>query len=96
MGNFSKQQEEKKEARSWDKTVKETLAKYFFDLSKLVFTAIVLGGFVPLFANEYNAVNWMVVGYGTLEAFLVIMAVISGGLVVWSYTKSGKKWLNSL
>ena len=33
---------------------------------------------------------------GTLEAFLVIMAVISGGLVVWSYTKSGKKWLNSL
>ena len=33
---------------------------------------------------------------GTLEVFLVIMAVISGGLVVWSYTKSGKKWLNSL
>ena len=65
MGNFSKQQEEKKEARSWDKTVRETLAKYFFDLSKLVFTAIVLGGFVPLFANEYNAVNCMVVGYGT-------------------------------
>lgn len=54
MGNFSKQQEEKKEARNWDKTVKETLAKYFFDLSKLVFTAIVLGGFVPLFANEYK------------------------------------------
>ena len=33
---------------------------------------------------------------GTLEAFLVILAVISGGLVIWSYTKSGKKWLNSL
>lgn len=33
---------------------------------------------------------------GTLEVFLVIMAVISGGLVVWSYTKSGKKWLNNL
>lgn len=32
---------------------------------------------------------------GTLEAFLVILAVISGGLVIWSYTKSGKKWLNS-
>lgn len=31
---------------------------------------------------------------GTLEAFLVILAVISGGLVIWSYTKSGKKWLN--
>lgn len=33
---------------------------------------------------------------GTLEAFLVILAVIGGGLVIWSYTKSGKKWLNSL
>ena len=65
MGNFSKQQEEKKEARSWDRTVKETLAKYFFDLSKLVFTAIVLGGFVPIFTNEYIAVNWIVVGCGT-------------------------------
>lgn len=65
MGNFSRQQEEKKEARSWDKTVKETLAKYFFDLSKLVFTAIVLGGFVPIFTNEYVAVNCMVVGCGT-------------------------------
>gem|GEM_PF-918617 len=32
----------------------------------------------------------------TLEAFLVILAVISGGLVIWSYTKSGKKWLNCL
>ena len=33
---------------------------------------------------------------GTLEAFLVILAVISGRLVIWSSTKSGKKWLNSL
>lgn len=32
----------------------------------------------------------------TLEAFLIILAVINGGLVIWSYTKSGKKWLNSL
>lgn len=32
---------------------------------------------------------------GTLEAFLVIMAVISGGLVVWSYTKSGKNGLTA-
>ena len=68
MGNFSRQQEEKKEARSWDKTVKETLAKYFFDLSKLVFTAIVLGGFVPIFTNEYVAVNWMVIWLYTLQS----------------------------
>lgn len=33
---------------------------------------------------------------GTLEAFFIILAVISGGLVIWSYTKPGKKWLDSL
>jgi hypothetical protein len=42
----------------------------------------------------YYIIKQMIMG--TLEVFLVIMAVISGGLVVWSYTKSGKKWLNSL
>lgn len=65
MGNFAKRQEEQKESRQWDKTVKETLAKYFFDLSKLVFAAIVLGGFVPMFTDSYMPVNWLIVGCGT-------------------------------
>lgn len=42
----------------------------------------------------YYIIKQMIMG--TLEVLLVIMAVISGGLVIWSYTKSGKKWLNSL
>ena len=33
---------------------------------------------------------------GTLEVFLIIMSLISGGLVVWSFTKSGKRWLANL
>ena len=33
---------------------------------------------------------------GTLEATLTITAVISLILVVWSFTKSGKKWIASL
>lgn len=33
---------------------------------------------------------------GTLEVFFIILAVISGGLVIWSFTKSGKKWLDSI
>lgn len=65
MGNFSRQQEERKEAKTWNNTVKETLAKYFLDLSKLVFTAIVLGGFVPIFTNEYMTINWLMVVCGT-------------------------------
>jgi len=31
-----------------------------------------------------------------LTLILLITAIISGGLVAWSYTKPGKKWLKSL
>lgn len=65
MGNFSRLQDEKKEARAWDRTVKEILAKFFLDLSKLVFAAIVLGGFVPIFTDKDMSVNWLIVGCGT-------------------------------
>lgn len=57
MGNFIKQQEEKKEVKEKDKTRRERLAGYFFDLSKLVFAALVLGGITPLFTNEPNKMN---------------------------------------
>ena len=33
---------------------------------------------------------------GTLDVFFIIMSVVSGGLVAWSYTKSGKRWLKNL
>ena len=32
----------------------------------------------------------------TLEAILIINSIISGGLLAWTYTKSGKKWLSDL
>lgn len=42
----------------WDNTVKEVLSKYFFDLSKLVFATIVLGGFVIIITDDYKQFNW--------------------------------------
>ena len=33
---------------------------------------------------------------GTLEAILTITAIISVALVIWSFTKSGKKWIANL
>lgn len=33
---------------------------------------------------------------GTLEIWLTLTAIISGGLLAWTYTKSGKKWLKNL
>ncbi|MBS5410770.1 MAG: hypothetical protein KHY35_08650 [Bacteroides thetaiotaomicron] len=51
MGNFSKMQEEKKERKEKDKTRREKLAGYFFDLSKLSFAGLVVGGIVSLKPN---------------------------------------------
>ena len=48
MGNFSKMQEEKKERKEKDNTRREKLASYFFDLSKLSFAGLVIGGIVSI------------------------------------------------
>ncbi len=33
---------------------------------------------------------------GTLEVFLLISSIIVGGFYLWTFTKSGKKWLSEL
>ena len=71
MGNFIKQQEEKKEVKEKDKTRRERLAGYFFDLSKLVFAALVLGGITPLFTNEPNKMNWVTIILGIFSTFIL-------------------------
>ena len=48
MGNWSEQQEEKKEIKEKDKVRREKLAGYFFDLSKLSFAGLVIGGMVSI------------------------------------------------
>lgn len=32
----------------------------------------------------------------TLSVTFILLAIISSGLVIWSYTPSGKKWLKNL
>lgn len=48
MGNYSKKQEEKKEVKEKDKTRREKLAGYFFNLSQLSFVTLVIGLMVTL------------------------------------------------
>ena len=47
MGNWKRQMEVIKESKEREKTSRETLGKYFYDLSKLAFGAMVLGVVVP-------------------------------------------------
>ncbi|WP_347566532.1 DUF6722 family protein [Parabacteroides gordonii] len=48
MGKWEKQQDEKREGRDRDKSRRETLGKFFYDLAKLTFAAIVLGEMLVL------------------------------------------------
>lgn len=66
MGNWSDQQEVKKEGKEKDKTRREKLAGYFFDLSKLSFAGLVVSIILPLFSNVANIILWLAVLFGTI------------------------------
>ena len=51
MGKFMEQQEALKALREMKRVKKEAKAKYFYDLSKLAFAAMVLGGMVSFFQD---------------------------------------------
>lgn len=70
MGNWSERQEAKKEVKEKDKTRREKLAGYFFDLSKLVFAAMVLGGITPLFTNISKEINWATITLGIFSTYI--------------------------
>lgn len=57
MGNFSAQQELRKEAREKDKSRKENLGKFFYDLAKLSFAGLVIGGITPWISKGDELVN---------------------------------------
>lgn len=66
MGNWSDQQEIKKEGKEKDKTRREKLAGYFFDLSKLSFAGLVISIILPLFSNVENTILWLAALFGTI------------------------------
>ena len=66
MGNWSDQQEIKKEGKEKDKTRREKLAGYFFDLSKLSFAGLVISIILSLFSNVENTILWLAALFGTV------------------------------
>ena len=79
MGNWSQQQELKKEAKEKDKIRKEKLASYFLNLSQLTFVALVLGGLTPLYTHIETEINWYVLVAGVL--LTVILATIGNKIL---------------
>jgi len=72
--NWSEQQkikeETRKEYREKEKTSRDTLGKYFYDLSKLTFTALCLGSGVSLMADFSNSNYMMFASFGAFASFI--------------------------
>lgn len=80
MGNFSKDIEDKKERRNKENTRNEKLAAYFYDLSKLTFAGLVIGGVSPIFTGtvDRTLTVWLTsLGF----AFATILAVTANKIL---------------
>lgn len=79
MGNWSEKQEAKKEGKEKDKTRREKLAGYFFDLSKLSFAGLVIGVVIPLYSDLSNENNWYSICTGIM--LTIISAVFANKIL---------------
>lgn len=66
MGNWSEQQDSKKESKERDKTRKEALAKYFFNLSQLVFAGLFIGGILSFFQGTVTLRTGAMIVFGII------------------------------
>ena len=61
-----------KEDREREKTIRETVGKFFFDLAKTAFTAMVVGGAVALITGMENALSYaFLLGTGLVAMILL-------------------------
>ena len=49
---------------------RETLSKLFIDISKIVFTGVVIGGVSPAFIGNETSVNFIIVISGAVISFI--------------------------
>ncbi len=79
MGNFIKQQEERKDAKERDRLRRDKIAGYFFNLSQLTFVALVLGTITPIYTNNEYGINWYVLFVGL--ALTIVLANIGSKIL---------------
>lgn len=76
MSSFSEVAEEKKEQRERKRASREKLAGFFYDIAKLVFAGLVVGGISPIFTDAAPtfANTVIVVGGVILTIFMALLA----------------------
>lgn len=71
MGKWEKEQEKKRQSWEKDKFRKENLGKFFYDLSKLTFAAIVLGEMLVLQKDITDFMSWYMICVGILQTYIL-------------------------
>ena len=70
MGKWEKKQEEKQNIREREMVSKETLGKFFYDLSKLSFAALVIGSVASVVINKNNIDSWIIISIGAFVTYI--------------------------
>lgn len=71
MGKFVEQQKAKEEQNNRDRTSRENLGKFFYDLAKLVFASMVLVGGASLILNEFNSNQAVLLTTGVVLTYIL-------------------------
>ena len=70
MGNWEKKQEEKRDIRERERVSKETLGKFFYDLYKLSFAALVIGSVASVVINKDNIDSYIIMSIGAFVTYI--------------------------
>jgi len=65
--------EQKIETKEKERTSREILGKYLYDLSKLVFGVMVLGVVIPWITDAENKNYWLIFGIGLFSTIVLAL-----------------------
>lgn len=70
MGNWSERQEAKKGVKEKEKLSREALGKFFYDLAKISFTALVVGSVVSVATQQERMEYWVLIFIGVFVTYI--------------------------
>ncbi len=70
MGKFVEQQKAKEEQKERDRTSRENLGKFFYDLAKLSFATLVIGSTASVIIKEDDVDSWIIISIGAFVTYI--------------------------
>lgn len=70
MGKFVEQQKAKEEQNDRDRTSRENLGKFFYDLAKLSFATLVIGSTASVIIKEDDVDSWIIISIGAFVTYI--------------------------